>query len=141
MTIPLLLWAIRIFGVFQLALALLHLVIARHLRWKEEAGRMSPTNEAIFHVHTLFVCYALVVYGAVSVIDPAALLTPHASTRWLTGSIAFFWALRLYCQFFVYRSRLWRGKPFETAIHAFFSLSWTLLTAVFGAAFAVAWSG
>lgn len=141
MTITLLLWAIRICGVGQLVLAPLHLAFAKRLRWKEEAGRMSPVNETIFHVHTLFVCFALVLFGAVSLVDPAALLAPQAAARWLTGGIAVFWALRLYCQFFVFRSGLWRGKRFETAMHAVFTLSWTGLAAVYGAAFARTWSG
>lgn len=43
-----------------------------------------------------------------------------------------FWAIRLFIQLFVYASKLWKGKTFETAMHVLFTLLWIYLVVVFG---------
>jgi hypothetical protein len=42
-----------------------------------------------------------------------------------------FWVTRLFFQFFIYSAKVWKGKPFETAMHVLFSMLWTYLSAVF----------
>jgi hypothetical protein len=37
----------------------------------------------------------------------------------------------LYVQFFVYSTKLWKGKAFETMAHILFSLFWTYVSTVF----------
>jgi hypothetical protein len=43
----------------------------------------------------------------------------------------FFWAIRLFIQFFGYSTKLWKGKPFETSVHLLFSLFWAYLSLIF----------
>jgi hypothetical protein len=124
---------LRIAGIGLIALALLHFPMATKLGWREDAARLSPMNASVFHVHTFFVCLVLVMMGLPCVIQPEVFLVPSKAGAWVTWSIALFWALRLYCQFFVYRADLWRGKRMETTMHWIFTAIWSSLTVLFTA--------
>jgi hypothetical protein len=124
-------WHLRIAGALQIALALLHIVISRQLNWRDELARLSLVNRQIFHVHTLFICVVLVLIGTLSLLAPDALLEPTQLTRLVLLGIAGFWALRLYCQWFVFDRTLWRGRRFETVAHLLATLLWSYLTAVY----------
>ena len=130
---------LRIAGVLQLLLAVLHLGFPRRFQWREELARLSLLNRQMFHVHTFFVCFVLVLFGALSAFAADALLEPTRLARCVLGGIAAFWLVRLWCQLFVYDARLWRGKRFETAMHVLFSLVWIYLVAVYGGAFVLVW--
>jgi hypothetical protein len=71
--------------------------------------------------------------GLPALIDPQIFLTPTPAGSWMAWSFSAFWALRLYCQWFVYSPALWRGRRLETAVHAAFTVIWTLLAALFAA--------
>lgn len=131
MTETLTLLLLRIAGGGLLLLAILHVPIGTHLKWIEEAKRMSPVNKSIFHVHTFFICVVLVLMGLPCVLEPEIFLETSRAGRWLTWSISAFWALRLYFQWFVYPTDLWRGKAMETAVHVWFTLVWTALAGLF----------
>jgi hypothetical protein len=124
-------WHLRIAGALQLALALAHLFFPRRFDWGRELARLSLLNRQMFHVHTLFVCVVLAMFGALSLLAPEALLEPTALSRLVLVGIASFWALRLYCQWFVYDPVLWRGHRFETIVHLACTLLWLYLTAVY----------
>lgn len=126
--LPLLL---RIAGVGLIALALLHIPIGRHLKWRDDVARLTSVNATIFHVHTFFICLVLVLMGLPCVLDPHAFLERSRAGAWAAWSLAFFWAVRLYCQWFVYRADLWRGKRMETGMHWWFTFVWLALTALF----------
>jgi hypothetical protein len=126
--LPLLL---RVAGVGLVLLALLHIPIGNELRWREEAARLSPANEAVFHVHTLFICIVLVMMALPCVADPQVFLERSRAGAWLAWSFAGFWAVRLYCQWFVYGAALWRGKRRETILHWVFTFTWLALTTLF----------
>lgn len=119
-------------AVLQIALALAHLAFPARFRWKEEAARMSRLNEQIFHVHTFFVCLTLVLFGVWTLLLADDLA--FGDERILASGIAVFWLARLYAQWFVYDSALWRGKKFETAMHICFSFLWIFLSGTYGAA-------
>ncbi len=123
---------LRITGAGLILLAILHLPISRHLNWREQAARMSPENEAIFHVHALFICVVLVMMGLPALIEPYLFIEKSKAAAWAAWTISGFWLLRLYCQWFVYGSNLWRGKRFETFMHFWFTLVWIWLTTIFG---------
>lgn len=127
-------WHLRIAGALQLALALAHLFFPRRFDWQRELARLSLLNRQMFHVHTIFVCVVLAMFGALSLLAPEALLEPTALSRLVLVGIAAFWALRLYCQWFVYDPVLWRGHRFETIVHIACTLLWLYLTAVYVAA-------
>jgi len=124
-------WHLRLAGALQIILALLHLAFPRRFQWAEELARLSPLNRQIFHVHTFFICVVLVMIGALSLLAPAALAEPTALSRLVLPGFATFWGLRLYCQWFVYDQALWRGQPFNTAVHVACTVLWSYLTAVY----------
>lgn len=125
---------LRIAGAMQIALALMHLDFGRRFHWREELARLSLLNRQIFHVHTLFVCLVLVLFGSLSLFAPDALLEPTSLARLVLGGIAGFWAVRLYCQWFVYDRALWRAQPFRTVMHIVFTFVWTYFIAVYAGA-------
>jgi hypothetical protein len=124
---------LRIAGAGLILLALLHIPIGKQLRWKEDCKQLTPVNESVFFVHTLFICIVLVMMGLPCLIQPSIFLTPTPAGGWLTWSFAGFWFIRLYCQWFVYRADLWRGKRMETAVHWWFTFIWMALTGLFAA--------
>ena len=128
-TLPLLL---RITGAGLILLALLHVPIGRKLAWREQAARMSGENAAIFQVHNFFVCVVLVMMGLPGLLDPVVFIEKSRAALWVSWSICGFWLLRLYCQWFVYRPKLWRSKHLETIMHFVFTLVWIYLLVVFG---------
>jgi hypothetical protein len=128
---------LRIAGAGLILLALLHIPIGKQLRWKEDCKQLTPVNESVFHVHTFFICLALVMMGLPCLIQPGIFLTPSPAGAWIAWSSSVFWFVRLYFQWFVYRADLWRGKRMETAVHWWFTLIWIALTSVFAACGAV----
>jgi len=112
---------------------LLHVPIGRYLRWREDSARLTPVNNAVFHVHTLFICLVLVMMGLPCLFDPGIFIERSRAGAWFSWSFAAFWAVRLYCQWFVYKAHLWRSKPFETTMHWLLTFVWTALTAIFAA--------
>ena len=126
-------WLLRIAGGGLILLALLHVPISRKLLWREQAARMSAENTAIFHVHAFFICVVLVMMGVPALIDPVVFIETSRAALWASWLISGFWILRLYCQWFVYGSELWRGKRLETCLHYLFTGIWMALAGVFGA--------
>jgi hypothetical protein len=128
---------LRIAGAGLILLAILHIPIGKKLQWREQAARMSDENAAIFHVHTFFICVLLVMMGLPSLVDPDVFLEKSQASTWAAWSIFGFWLLRLYCQWFVYEAKLWRGKRLETFMHFWFTGVWIYLVAVYGVCGAV----
>ena len=126
---------LRIAGAGLVLLALLHIPIGRKLRWREDGRKLSPENEQVFHVHTFFVCLTVILMALPCLVSPSVFLVKSEAGMWVSGSFSLFWAARLYCQFFVYRGDLWRGKSLETFVHWCFALIWLTLTVLFGACF------
>lgn len=124
---------LRIAGTGLILLAVLHIPIGRRLGWREDGKRLSPANEAIFHVHTFFICLVLVLMGLPCLLEPSIFLVPGRAAAWIAWSFAAFWGCRLHFQWFVYPAALWRGKRLETALHAGFTVIWLALTALFAA--------
>ncbi len=122
---------LRLAGVGLITLAIVHIPIAKRLKWREEAARLSPPNRAIFHVHTAFICVVLVMMALPCIFEPAVFLEKSRAARWLAWSFSGFWGLRLYAQWFIYPFELWRGKNAETIVHWIFTFVWLSLTALF----------
>lgn len=125
---------LRLAGLLQILLALLHFDFPRRFRWRQELASLSLLNRQMFHVHTFFVCLVLVLFGALSLFAADALLEPTRLARLVLFGITLFWAVRLYCQWFVYDARLWRGRRFETTMHVVFTALWCYLVAIYGGA-------
>jgi hypothetical protein len=130
--IPVLTILLRIAGIGLILLALVHVPIGRKLRWKDDCKKLTTTNAEVFRVHTLFICVVLVMMALPCLCEPDIFLIQSRAGTWLAWSFSAFWAIRLYCQWFVYSADLWRGKRGETAIHWIFTVIWLSLTLVFG---------
>ncbi len=128
---------LRLAGAGLILLTFVHIPIGKTLKWKEDGRKLSPVNEQVFHVHTFFLCLIIFMMGLPCLLMPSIFLEKSPAGLWVAGSFAVFWATRLYFQFFVYRSDLWRGKRFETFVHFLFVLIWLSLTALFGACAAI----
>ena len=124
---------LQILGIILILLALIHVIFPRYFHWKEELAGLSLINREIMAVHTFFIAVTVFLMGILMVSSPGLLVTTPLGRR-ICGGLAFFWGLRLVCQFLWYSSENWKGKPFETAMHVLFSVLWTSLTAVFIAA-------
>jgi len=123
--------SLRIAGVGLILLSILHVPIGRHLQWREDIARLTPVNASVFRVHTFFICLVLVIMGLPCLFDPRVFLEPSRAGTWVSWSFAGFWAIRLYCQWFVYEADLWQNKRLETCIHWVFSFTWAALAGLF----------
>jgi len=124
---------LRVAGAGLILLAALHRPFGRHLRWREDATRLSPINASIFRVHSFFICFILVMMGLPCLLEPPVFLEKSGAGAWLAWSFSAFWTTRLFCQWFVYPKNLWRGKRFETIVHALFTILWLFLAVLFAA--------
>jgi hypothetical protein len=125
---------LRIAGLLLLGLAASHALFPKRLGWKEDLARLTPLNRQIFLVHTFFIVLVVTMMGVVSLAFADLLVTPSPLARLVLAGLALFWAARLFVQWFVYDASLWRGDRFNTMVHVVFSVLWTYLTAVYGAA-------
>lgn len=64
------------------------------------------------------------------IISASELIATRLGKR-ISFGFGLFWAIRLYCQFFIYAPELWKGKKFETTMHITFSILWMYLTSIF----------
>ena len=124
---------LRAAGPGLIMLAIVHVPIGKQLKWREDAARLSPVNESIFHVHTLFICIVLVMMALPCIFEPGVFLEKSRAARWLAWSFSGFWAIRLYAQWFIYPAVLWRGKRLETTLHWLFTGVWLSLAVLFAA--------
>ncbi len=130
-----LLWSLRLGGAALIALAFAHLPISRRFEWRQESLRLSPFNRQVLLVHAFFIALAVGMMGVGMLFWPNALATPSALGVPVTAGLTVFWAIRLYVQWFVYDHALWRGKGFETLVHAGFTALWGFLAVLFALCF------
>ena len=117
-------------GYVLLGLSFLHLIFPSYFRWKEELAALSLINRQIMGVHTFFIALTVLLMGLLCLFCHEDLTTTPFGRKIALG-VALFWGCRLFVQLFVYSPRLWRGKPFETAVHILFTLFWLYITTVF----------
>ena len=116
-------------GIVLILLALVHVIVPRYFHWKEELAGLSLINREIMGVHTFFIAVTVFLMG-ILLVSSAELLTTTLLGRRICGGMAFFWGLRLVCQFCWYSSENWKGKAFETVMHVLFTMLWLTLTVV-----------
>ena len=121
---------LKIIGVLQIGLALLHAFFPKRFGWKEELGSLSILSRQMMYVHTLFIALTIFLMGILCLTSAADLINTSLGKRVSLG-LAIFWATRLLIQFFGYSSQLWRGKVFETIMHIIFSIFWIYMSVVF----------
>lgn len=125
---------LRIVGVLLFVLIAANAIAARRY-WREPVGRLELFPRQVFWVHLFFIVVVLALMGTLCLAFPHLLAAPGPLPKLVLGGLAIFWGLRLLTQLFVYDPRIWRGKRFETAMHAAFTGLW----AYFAGVFSVAW--
>ena len=117
-------------GVLLMALASIHVFFPKYFSWKEELKSLSLINRQMMTVHTFFIAFVVFLMGLLC-LTSATDLTHTKFGRTIALGLGFFWATRLIFQLFVYSTKLWKGKTFETTIHIVFTIFWIYLTSVF----------
>ncbi|MCB0478994.1 MAG: hypothetical protein KDC84_12575 [Crocinitomicaceae bacterium] len=121
---------LKTLGVLLIILALFHVIFPRYFKWKEELKSLSLINKQIMVVHTFFIALVVFLMGLMCLTSARELIETNLGKRISLG-LGIFWSLRLIIQFFGYSTKLWKGKPFETIIHIFFSGLWIYLSVIF----------
>jgi hypothetical protein len=132
---------LKIVGALQLLLAFSHIFFPRRFGWKEDCAKLTLLNRQIFFVHAFFITLVLALFGLLSVLHSDLLLRGDELSRLVLAGLVVFWLARLFIQFFVYDSQLWRGHRFNTTTHIFFSLMWIYYVATYAAALYYAFVG
>lgn len=121
---------LKIIGVMLVILALVHVIFPKYFNWKEELKALSLVNRQMMAVHTFFIALVVFLMGVLCLISTTELIETKLGKSISLG-LAIFWTMRLYFQFFVYSSKLWKGKKFETSIHLVASGIWIYASAIF----------
>lgn len=120
----------RIIGVLLIALGLVHIVFPKYFNWDKELKSLSLINRQMMTVHTFFVALTVFLMGLLCLTSSNELIETNLGKKISLG-LGIFWAFRLFIQFFIYSTDLWKGKKFETFIHIIFSFLWAYLSIVF----------
>jgi hypothetical protein len=121
---------VYIAGWLQVALALIHFIFPRYFKWKDQLSGLALINRQLMYVHTFFIALVVLLMGSLCIAAPGDIITTRLG-KVLSLGLFVFWATRLFFQLFVYKSGLWKGKRFETAVHILFTLIWIYLSMVF----------
>ena len=121
---------IKIIGGLLILLAFLHIFFPKYFDWKQDLGSLSLMSRQMMYVHMFFIAFGIFLLGLLCLTSSNELLKTTFGKRVSLG-LGIFWAVRLYVQFFVYSTKLWKGKPFETMVHILFSLFWTYVSTIF----------
>ena len=120
----------EIIGILLIVLAFIHLIFPKYFKWKEELIHLSLINKQMMEIHTLFIALTVLLMGVLCFSSAYELIHTPLGKKISLG-LGIFWGIRMIIQFVGYSSKLWRGKPFETFVHIFFSLLWIYLSSIF----------
>lgn len=121
---------IKIIGVLQVVLALIHVIFPRYFDWKIQLSGLSLINRQMMYVHTFFIGLVVLLMGVLCYSAADDLVNTPLGQK-VSFGLFIFWGARLIIQFFWYSAELWKGKTFETAVHVVFTFLWLYLTGVF----------
>jgi hypothetical protein len=120
----------QIIGILLVALAFVHLIFPKYFKWKEDLKPLTLINRQMMKVHTFFIALVVFLMGLLCLTSSSDLIGTKLG-KTISLGLAIFWSLRLLTQFFVYSTKLWKGKPFETLVHVFFTGLWIYLSLIF----------
>jgi hypothetical protein len=126
---------IKIVGILHMLLALMHFILPNYFKWDKELTSVSLITKQILYVHTFFIAFTVFLIGLLCLLFSGDLITTSFG-RTICIGLFIFWFTRLVFQFWVYSPKVWRGKKFETVMHAVFSGLWLYFSTVF---FLTAW--
>ncbi|OEK07925.1 hypothetical protein A8C32_15735 [Flavivirga aquatica] len=121
---------LHIIGILLISLALIHIIFPKYFNWKKELKSLSPINRQIMFVHTFFIALTVFLMGLLCLTSSSELIETLLGKKIALG-LGLFWVIRLFAQFFIFPSKLWKGKQFETIIHISFSLLWFYFSSIF----------
>jgi hypothetical protein len=121
---------LKFIGLLLMLLAFIHVFFPKYFNWKKELENLSLINKQMMQVHTFFLALTVFLMGYLCLTEAYQLIATQFGRKICLG-FGFFWAIRLFFQFFVYSPKLWKGKTFETIMHVIFSLFWFYLTCFF----------
>ncbi len=121
---------LKIIGVLLFLLSLIHLALPKRFDWKNNLAGLNLFNKQMFFVHTFFIVTMEILLGLLLITSSQEITETDLGKKLALG-LGIFWGLRWIFQFFVYSSKLWKGKTFETIVHLIFSVLWTYFTWVF----------
>lgn len=121
---------LKIVGYLLILLALMHIVIPKYFKWDKELTSLTLITRQILYVHTFFIGFVVFLIGLLCINYSEHLLQTLFGRQICLGLFAF-WFTRLIFQFWVYSSKVWRGKRFETSMHILFSMLWAYFSGVF----------
>ena len=121
---------LKIIGILLILLALLHFFFPKRFNWERELSSLSVINRQLMYIHSFFIAFVIFLMGVLCLTSASELLNTNLGKR-ISFGLAIFWAVRLVVQLFVYSSKLWKGKSFETGVHIVFSIFWIYLVVIF----------
>lgn len=121
---------LKIIGVLLLVLSLLHIGFSKYFNWKLELKSLSLINKQMMQVHTFFIALVVFLFGLLCLTSSNELVSTVFGRKISLG-LGVFWTIRLIFQVFIYSSKLWKGKKFETIMHILFTMFWIYMSSVF----------
>lgn len=121
---------LKIIGFILMVLAVVHAVFPKYFDWKTELASLNLINRQLMYVHTFFIALMVFLMGLLCFLSSDDIVHTKLGQKIALG-MAVFWFTRLFFQFFVYSSSLWKGKLFETIVHIAFTVLWSYLSVVF----------
>ena len=121
---------LQIIGSLLGILSLIHVIFPKYFNWNKELKSLSLMNRQMMKVHTFFIAFIVLLMGILCLTSSAELIETNLGRKISLG-FALFWIVRLFFQLFIYSSKLWKGKKFETAVHVVFTLLWLYFSSIF----------
>jgi hypothetical protein len=121
---------LKFIGILLTLLSLLHVGFPKYFNWKNEFQNVSLVNTQMMYVHTFFVAFVVFLMGVFSFFYANEIIATKLG-KVISFGFFIFWLARLLFQFFVYSSKLWQGKTFETTMHILFSIFWSYLSIIY----------
>ncbi len=130
---------LRVIGTLLVALAFVHVDFPRRFGWATELKPLSLINRQIIQVHTFFIALVVALNGLLFLVNAEELIYPSRLAKSIVIGLLVFWGFRFVFQYFVYDSRLWRGKRFETTMHSILSIFWVYSLIIYTLVFLKQW--
>ncbi|PKA83409.1 hypothetical protein ATE92_1561 [Ulvibacter sp. MAR_2010_11] len=121
---------LNIVGWLLIVLALIHVIFPGYFNWKENLSGLTLINRQMMVTHTFFIALTVFLMGVLCVTSAKELVETELGRKIVLG-LGLFWSVRFVFQQFVYSSKLWKGKKFETTMHVVFTALWVYFSIVF----------
>jgi hypothetical protein len=100
-------WTVAAAGLAHLGLIVVGLQVPRAFRWREELGRLGPSNRILFWTYGAFIVLANAGFGALSLAYPAEIAAGRGFAGAFALFLALYWAARLAFQYAAFRAPDW----------------------------------